>query len=59
MPEQLRPYVEELMELNVRTIFLWGAEYWHYRKVQHEDTRWWDEVAALLESLKPQRPQKE
>lgn len=48
LPEHLRSYVQELVDLNVRTILLWGAEYWYYRKVQHEDSRWWEEASRLL-----------
>lgn len=31
---------EELRSLNINTIFLWGAEYWIYRKDQHQDNTW-------------------
>jgi len=39
---------EELRSLNIDTIFLWGVEYWIYRKQQYKDNKWieaFDQIA--------------
>ncbi|HEX9780211.1 MAG TPA: beta-galactosidase [bacterium] len=48
-PEMLQPYVEEMRELGIEVILLWGAEYWYFRKTRLNDSTWWDAVRALLE----------
>ncbi|PIQ81887.1 MAG: hypothetical protein COV76_06435 [Candidatus Omnitrophica bacterium CG11_big_fil_rev_8_21_14_0_20_64_10] len=54
-PEQLRPYFKELTDQEIQTVFLWGCEYWYYRKLRMDDPSWWKEVASLLEELREAR----
>lgn len=55
-PTTLRPYVEEMQSLGITTVLLWGAEYWYFRKVRHQDPSWWQAVATLLTDLAPAPP---
>ena len=48
-PALIRRNIEELRELGIETVLLWGAEYWQYRKARYRDSRWWDAVRRLLQ----------
>jgi len=48
-PEGFMADFDQLSDLGVRTIFLWGAEYWNFRKTKHKDESWNN---AALEILK-------
>jgi GH35 family endo-1,4-beta-xylanase len=40
--------LEELRALGIKTVLLWGAEYWQFRKTRHRDPQWWGVVQMLL-----------
>jgi len=48
LPENVRKSFEELRTIGYHAIFLWGAEYWYYRSLHHEDRRWWQMVSELV-----------
>jgi hypothetical protein len=48
LPEQAIESYRELRQLGYRTIFLWGAEYWQFRRERHRDRHWWNTVVRLL-----------
>lgn len=39
----------EVVSLGVKTVFLWGAEYWYYRNEHYSDKTWQEEVKKLLD----------
>ncbi len=47
-PAILQPTIEELRALGIEVVFLWGAEYWQFRKSRYKDASWWNEVRRLL-----------
>ena len=47
-PAMLQPTIEELRPLGIEAVFLWGAEYWQFRKARYKDAAWWNEVRRLL-----------
>lgn len=49
-PDMLGGYVQEMRDLGIEAVLLWGVEYWYYRKVKQDDPSWWDSVSALLAS---------
>ncbi len=48
-PAILPPSIEELRALGIETVFLWGSEYWQFRKARYRDAVWWNEVRRLLQ----------
>jgi hypothetical protein len=40
--------IQELHGIGIHTVLLWGAEYWQFREVRHQDSQWWGVVRALL-----------
>ncbi len=49
-PEMSRAHFQEFRSLGFDTIFLWGAEYWQFRKAQHKDEGWWKMVLDLFQT---------
>ena len=47
-PEAIKQTFKELHSLGIDTIFLWGGEYWHYRKFKHNDISWLEAISSLL-----------
>lgn len=47
-PEVARESFKEFQDLGYETIFLWGAEYWRFRSLLHEDREWWELAIDLL-----------
>ncbi len=41
-PEATQGSFQEFRSLGFKTIFLWGAEYWHYRMIRYQERRWWE-----------------
>jgi hypothetical protein len=56
-PAILRQSMQELSDLGITTILLWGAEYWQFRKARYKDSAWWDEVRRLLQESVAQAQQ--
>jgi len=52
-PEASREYFNEFKSMGFDTFLLWGAEYWHFRKIQHQDDNWWNMVLDLFQAEKP------
>jgi len=48
IPADSEKVFKEFQALGFRTIFLWGSEYWQYRKLRYEDSKWWEMVERLL-----------
>ncbi len=48
-PEITEEAFKEFQDLGFDTIFLWGAEYWHFRRMRFKDTRWWNAMRSLLQ----------
>lgn len=46
--EDIKGYCNELTALGIDTIFLWGGEYWIYRKDEHKDKTWYNAVMDIL-----------
>ena len=46
-PEEFRETLLELRSVGIDTVFLWGAEYWYFRKIRHNDHLWWDTAVGL------------
>jgi hypothetical protein len=51
-PELARQAFDEFHGLGFSTIFLWGAEYWHFRRVRHQDSGWWNMARGLFQRRK-------
>jgi hypothetical protein len=51
-PGVMRETFKELHSLGIDTIFLWGGEYWHFRKSEHADESWLEAVSKLLKNKK-------
>ncbi|MDP2652609.1 MAG: beta-galactosidase [Candidatus Omnitrophota bacterium] len=49
-PETVVYYFEELKTEGVRTVLLWGAEYWFYQKKEHGNLRWWKMAEDMFKS---------
>ncbi len=47
-PAQMKRHFSELRSLGIDTIFLWGAEYWFFRKKRFHDTSWIDTARGLI-----------
>ncbi len=47
-PEMMAELFREFRELGVDAILLWGAEYWHFRKIRYGDTEWQGTVSDIL-----------
>lgn len=47
-PEAVRGSFQEFRDAGFGAIFLWGAEYWHYRNTRQDDPHWWDLALELL-----------
>ncbi len=47
-PENFKALFKQLRDLGVETIFLWGGEYWYFRKNRHNDASWEAAVFELL-----------
>ena len=47
-PRMVRQTLQELRDVGIQTVLLWGAEYWEFRRVHYRDARWWDEIHMLL-----------
>jgi len=47
-PEALVAALSEIRSLGIKTVLLWGSEYWYYRKTRYNDTRWWQAAESLL-----------
>lgn len=39
---------DEMRALGFDTIFLWGVEYWHFRKMKYNDTSWVDAMENII-----------
>lgn len=39
---------KELRSLDFEVIFLWGVEYWYFRKIQHGDSSWMDAMQEII-----------
>jgi len=47
-PDMIQATFNEMKALGVDTVFLWGAEYWHFRKTRYNDTAWLNKAKAIL-----------
>lgn len=47
-PAQITGLFSELKSLGIKTILLWGAEYWFYRQKRFSDQRWIESAQALI-----------
>ncbi|MCK9554354.1 beta-galactosidase [bacterium] len=50
--ENFPEYFNELRSLNIGTIFLWGSEYWIFRKKRFHDETW---ITAAMDIIKEQQ----
>ncbi|MBN2482757.1 MAG: beta-galactosidase [Candidatus Omnitrophica bacterium] len=39
---------KEMASVGFDTVFLWGVEYWYYRKVRHDDPSWMDTMKEII-----------
>jgi len=39
-PKETEQFFRELEEIGIKTIFLWGVEYWRFREWAHDDKEW-------------------
>jgi GH35 family endo-1,4-beta-xylanase len=51
-PARMETYFSELRSLGIDTIFLWGAEYWFFRKKRFHDSSWVDAAHELIRRRK-------
>ncbi|NQT33341.1 MAG: beta-galactosidase [Candidatus Omnitrophica bacterium] len=51
-PGMAEEYFNELEGLGVDTILLWGAEYWRFRELRHEDAEWMKAIKGILKKNK-------
>jgi len=49
-PAQMEEYFLQVRSLGINTIFLWGAEYWFFRKVRFNDISWVDTAHRLIDT---------
>jgi len=47
-PNMIQTTFTEMGVLGIDAVFLWGAEYWYFRKTRHEDAAWWKKVGEIL-----------
>ena len=47
-PDMIQRTFTEMKTLGIDAVFLWGAEYWHFRKTRHSDQTWMDKVKHIL-----------
>jgi len=47
---QMESHFSEMRSLGIDTIFLWGAEYWFFRKKNFQDSSWIDTARRLIKS---------
>ncbi len=50
-PEKLRDRIKYGIDTGMRTIDLWGVEWWYWRKVELNDPRLWDEGKKAIEEF--------
>jgi hypothetical protein len=50
-PERLRDRIEYGRSTGMRTIDLWGAEWWYWRKVKHNDPGLWDTAREEIKKV--------
>ncbi|MGE5307864.1 MAG: beta-galactosidase [Deltaproteobacteria bacterium] len=48
VPESFTGFFDDLRAVNIRTILLWGVEYWFYRRVRYGDEGWWKAGEELI-----------
>jgi hypothetical protein len=48
LPEDLEKNLKRALKLKPEVIFFWGFEYWLYRKLKKDDTRYWDEAKKII-----------
>lgn len=48
LPKDIKQSYDEFSALGFHVIFLWGSEFWYYRRVRHEDRHWWRAARQLL-----------
>ncbi|MDD5488493.1 MAG: beta-galactosidase [Candidatus Omnitrophica bacterium] len=56
LPGSFMGTFEELRSAEIDAIFLWGVEYWFFRKEQYGDDSWVDVACDILEKERPDRP---
>lgn len=49
-PEMIKNAFCEIESLGIDAVFLWGAEYWFYRKTRYEDKSWLERAKNLVSS---------
>jgi hypothetical protein len=47
LPEDLRKNLENISSWDIDTVFLWGYEYWLWRKLAKDDDRYWQEAKKI------------
>lgn len=55
-PDMIDVAFREIRSLGVDTIFLWGVEYWYFRKEHHHDESWWEKASRILRVKKEKPP---
>jgi len=47
-PDMIQTTFTEMKTLGIDAVFLWGAEYWYFRKTRYGDVAWWQQAADIL-----------
>jgi len=47
-PEMLLESFNEVRSLGIKTVLIWGVEYWVYREKHYKDSSWLDAVRSIL-----------
>ena len=49
-PADMKEIYTELTSLGIKTILLWGVEYWEFRAQEHKDDEWWHTAKGLIDN---------